>query len=169
MLRVASSGAAAVIAVLGAGCASTQASVPMVGREGEVHALAGQWAGEYSSAESGRSGSISFTLRASDDSAFGDVIMIPTGAAGPLRPWRTGNAPPPTAGASPEVLTIRFVRVEGSRVSGTLAPYADPVSGTQLFTTFSGTLNGDSIEGTYVTRLPSGEAQSGRWSVKRGS
>jgi len=40
--------------------------------------LTGEWAGDYSSVESGRSGSISFTLRAAGDSAFGDVVMIPS-------------------------------------------------------------------------------------------
>src|SRR2546430_7374777 len=36
------------------------------------------------------------------------------------------------------VLTISFVRVIGGRVTGTLAPYADPETGAQLSTTFKG-------------------------------
>lgn len=63
--------------LLGA-CAASQASVPMVGTAGDVAALSGQWSGEYSSAASSRSGSISFTLRAAGDSATGDVVMVPT-------------------------------------------------------------------------------------------
>ena len=52
-------------------------------------------------------------------------------------------------------------------VNGTLDPYADPQSGQRLLTTFSGELKGNTIEGTYRTRLPSGEMQSGRWTVQR--
>ena len=58
-------------------CGAARAPVPLVGASADVGALTGEWAGEYSSAESGRSGSISFTLRAAGDSAFGDVVMIP--------------------------------------------------------------------------------------------
>jgi len=149
-----------------AACAASPQPVPLVGAAGDVHALAGEWVGDYSSAASGRSGSISFTLRAADDSAFGDVVMVPVGMARPLAPWRqeaAAAAPRP----STEVLTIRFVRVESGHVSGTLAPYADPLTGARLVTTFAGELNGHTIEGTYTTRLPSGDTQTGRWTVQR--
>jgi hypothetical protein len=141
---------------------------PFVGASSDVSALAGEWAGDYSSAESGRSGSINFTLKAATDSAFGDVIMVPAGLGRPLQPWRggenmTGAAQSPT----PSVLTIRFVRVEQGHVSGTLDPYADPQTGARLLTTFSGELKGNTIAGTYTTRLQSGDTQTGRWSVQR--
>ena len=93
-------------------CGAARSPVPLVGASSDVSALTGEWAGDYSSAESGRSGSISFTLRAATDSAFGDVVMIPAGLGRPLMPWRgenmTGVAQAPTS----TVLTIRFVRVE---------------------------------------------------------
>jgi len=148
-------------------CGGSRSHVPMVGTSSDLSTLAGEWAGDYSSAESGRSGSISFTLRTATDSAFGDVTMIPAGLGRPLQPWRgenvTGAGQVPTS----TVLTIRFVRVEAGRVNGTLDPYADPQSGQRLLTTFSGELKGHTIEGTYRTRLPSGEMQSGRWTVQR--
>jgi hypothetical protein len=94
--------------------------------------------------------------------------MIPAAWGRPLIPWRqqnvAGNQAPETT-----VLTIRFVRVERGHVSGTLDPYAEPQTGARLLTTFSGELNGNSITGTYTTRLPSGETQTGRWSVQRRS
>jgi hypothetical protein len=52
-------------------------------------------------------------------------------------------------------------------VNGTLAPYADPETGARLVTAFVGELSGNTIEGTYTTRLPSGETQTGRWKVER--
>ena len=138
-------------------CGASRSPVPLVGAASDVSALTGEWAGDYSSAESGR------------DSAFGDVVMIPTAWGRPLMPYREGN----TAGAvgnqqpTSTVLTIRFVRVEHGHVSGTLDPYADPQTGARLLTTFSGELSGKAITGTYTTRLPSGDTQTGRWTVQR--
>jgi len=164
LLRHTSLAASALIA---AACAANQPPVPLVGRSADVAVLAGEWVGEYSSTESGRSGSISFTLRAATDSAFGDVIMIPAGWGRPLAPFRGevagGQAQRPTS----EVLSINFVRVEPGRVNGTLAPYADPQTGARLLTTFVGELSGNTITGTYTTRLTSGETQTGRWTVQR--
>ncbi len=112
----------------------------------DIRALAGIWEGSYSSGATGRSGSISFTLTAGGDSAVGDVLMIPRGWGRPLQAWNQSRA----AGALPssQVLTINFVRVAGGRVSGTIAPYADPETGAKLFTKFDGKLAGDTIEGT---------------------
>src|SRR5438270_11912166 len=67
--------------------AARQPSVPLTGTARDMAALAGQWEGSYSSASTGRSGSISFTLSAGNDSAFGDVIMIPRGWGRPLQAW----------------------------------------------------------------------------------
>ena len=148
-------------------CGASRTPVPLVGTSGDVSSLSGEWAGDYSSAESGRSGSISFTLRAATDSAFGDVLMIPAGLGRPLMPWRGENMTGAAQVPAPTVLTIRFVRVEQGHVSGTLDPYADPRTGARLLTTFSGELKGNTISGTYTTRLPSGDTQTGRWTVQR--
>src|SRR2546426_6147666 len=150
-------------------CGASRAPVPLVGASSDVTALTGEWAGDYSSAESGRSGSISFTLRAAGDSAFGDVIMVPSTWGRPLVPWREENATGGGANqqAASTVLAIRFVRVEHGHVSGTLDPYADPQTGARLLTTFSGEVNGNQITGTYTTRLTSGGTQTGRWTVQR--
>lgn len=148
-------------------CAASQAPVPLVGAAADISPLSGEWAGDYSSAESGRRGSISFTLRSAGDSAFGDVVMVPSAWGRPLMPWREETAAGSNQTPQSTVLTIRFVRVQDGHVSGTLDPYADPQTGTRLLTTFSGELNGNTITGTYTTRLPSGETQTGRWSVQR--
>jgi len=150
-----------------AACVSRQQPVNVVGASSDVTALTGQWAGDYSSAESGRSGSISFNLRNAGDSAFGDVVMVPAGLNRPLAPWRGDAAGMQAQRPEPEVLTISFVRVQSGSVTGRLAPYAEPGTGTRLLTTFEGTLSGNTIEGTYLTRLPSGETQTGRWRVQR--
>jgi hypothetical protein len=152
-----------------AACGASRAPVPVLGPSSAVPSLVGEWVGDYSSSQSGRSGSISFSLRTAQDTAFGDVVMIPTGWGRPLQPWQQPNAGAGVAGAAPRasVLTIRFVRVEAGHVSGTLDPYADPQTGDRLLTTFTGDVSGNTISGTYATRLPSGETQTGRWSVQR--
>ena len=157
----------AAASLLLAACAANQPSVPLVGRSADVAALAGEWTGEYSSTESGRSGSISFALRSAADSAFGDVVMIPVGWGRPLAPWRGEMGAGPTQRPQSEVLTINFVRVEQRHVNGTLAPYADPQTGERLVTTFTGELSGNTITGVYTTRLPSGATQTGRWTAQR--
>lgn len=148
-------------------CGASRSPVPLVGAATDFTALTGEWAGDYSSAESGRNGSITFTLRASGDSAFGDVVMVPTAWGRPLVPWRDQNVTGSNQAPASTVLTIRFVRVERGHVSGTLDPYADPQTGARLLTTFSGELSGNTITGTYTTRLPSGDSQTGRWTVQR--
>jgi hypothetical protein len=80
----------------------------------------------------------------------------------PYRQDAAGNQAPSTT-----VLTIRFVRVEHGHVSGNLDPYADPQTGARLLTTFSGELSGNTIAGTYTTRLPSGDTQTGHWTVQK--
>ena len=155
-------------ALLLACTAPHQAPVPLVGAVRDVAALEGQWDGSYSSAATGRSGSISFALTATGDSAFGDVVMIPRGLGRPLQAWNNAAVPADAASLRPAVLTINFVRVAEGRVSGTLAPYADPETGVQLFTAFEGLLRGDVIEGTYTTRAGRGvDSQTGEWKVRR--
>ena len=166
MLRCKTMPSVLLIVVIAA-CGASRSPVPIAGTASDLSALAGEWVGDYSSVESGRSGSISFTLRAATDSAFGDVVMIPAGQGRPLLPWRGENMTGAGQMSPSTVLTIRFVRVEAGHVNGTLDPYADPQTGERLFTTFTGELKGNTIAGTYTTRLPSGETQTGRWSVQR--
>ena len=108
--------------VLLAGCASVPTPVPVVGPRAGLSGLVGDWSGEYSSPETGRSGSISFKLEAGKDTAFGSVVMVPrvqydrvTGGTPVERPTIMAAATQkPT-----ELLTIRFVRMEGNQIVGT--------------------------------------------------
>jgi hypothetical protein len=149
-------------------CASTPPeTVPLVGSASDVSSLVGEWSGEYEGGSSGRSGNIVFVLRSVADTARGDVMMIPRGA-GEQMPAEGQRAP--LALRSGQVLSIAFVRVAGGAVNGTLDPYTDPDCKCTVQTTFTGTLRGNTIEGTFVTRgsqLPS--EQRGRWRVTRSS
>ena len=166
-MRLGAVGVALTLTAVLSGCAARQAAVPLVGAPADVDALLGRWVGEYSSTETGRSGSISFTLLARGDTAHGDVVMVPSGWNQPLQPWRDETVRAlerPRA----EVLTISFVRVTGNEVAGDLAPYRDPESGSPLYTRFAGKLSGDVIEGTFTTRRGQGaQVQGGTWSARR--
>ncbi|MFN2566944.1 MAG: hypothetical protein ABR499_18250 [Gemmatimonadaceae bacterium] len=70
---------------------------------------------------------------------------------------------------SAEVLRVAFVRVAAGQVSGMLEPYVAPDCQCQVTTSFTGTVQGDVIEGTFVTRGAAGLEQSGRWRVSRGT
>ncbi|MHB1222982.1 MAG: hypothetical protein ACYC2G_02890 [Gemmatimonadaceae bacterium] len=143
--------AAAGILALGgqAACRTSPPPVPVLAERAQLDALVGEWVGEYSSAESGRSGSIVFTLRAGADTASGDVVMTPRGSGEPLSP----NVPPGASATrpAPQPLRIRFVRLENGAVSGTLEPYRDPESGALVSTVFVGALDGDEIRGTFTS------------------
>jgi hypothetical protein len=130
----------------------------------ELDSLAGEWAGEYWSADTGRSGSIHFRLEADDSAAWGDVTMFP----GSGLPGAAEVREPATARLGAQALTIRFVRVANGQVSGTLDPYEDPVCGCMLSTVFTGVVAADHVEGSFVARGPAGRQEStGRWRVER--
>jgi len=153
-------------------CASKPTPVTVTGDAGDRASLAGKWSGEYTSPATGRSGSIVFNLSPSGDAANGDVVMIPRGYGKALVPY--GNATTAAGGtvsAAPisQVLTIKLVRVSGNMVSGVLDAYRDPECDCPVVTTFTGTLNGDTIEGTFSTSGSSNTPQTGTWRVKRGS
>jgi hypothetical protein len=65
-------------------------------------------------------------------------------------------------------LSSRFVQTSGYGVRGELDPYTDPECGCRLQTRFSGTLQGDSIAGTYTTRhIDTRRIDNGEWHVVR--
>ena len=151
-------------------CATKPTPVTLAGDAVDRASLAGKWTGEYSSPSTGRSGSIVFNLSPSGDAASGDVVMVPRGLDRPLTPYSAGNtsAPGVQAPAASQVLTLKLVRVSGDTVSGVLDAYRDPECDCPVVTTFTGTLSGDTIDGTFTTRGAQAAApQRGTWRVTR--
>ena len=157
------------LAVVTAGCGWRRTPVPVVSDTGSTALLVGNWAGEYSSRETGRTGSISFELASEKDTAFCDVVMIPKAAA-----IQTGVQEGPAIQgarlqAAGQPLRIRFVRLGDRRVTGTLEPYTDPECNCPVNTTFEGTFTGaNTIEGTFTTRATEpNQTTRGKWKVTR--
>lgn len=151
--------------VLLAGCRSATPSVRLQGEPVAIAWLAGEWVGEYRGAAAGRSGSISFYLPSGTDSLYGDVTMLtsagqPMMSADVLERHRLHVR-------SAQSLRIDFVSVGGGTVTGTLEPYVSPDCGCVVTTTFTGRITGDTIDGVFVTRAPSGLLLEGAWQVTR--
>src|SRR6267378_4811391 len=130
-------------------CATRQPEIELTSSDFDLNPLVGEWRGIYSSTETGRNGTIAFTLRAAESAASGNVVMLPRADSS----FAANHAPvDPSIPNVREVLTIHFVRKEGSNVVGTLDPYLDPQCACQVITTFQGAFRDRStIEGTYRT------------------
>ena len=150
-----------------AACASRQPEIELTSSDFDLNPLVGEWRGNYSSSETGRSGTIAFTLRAGEAAASGNVVLLPRADSS----FAANHAPiDPSATGSRQVLTIHFVRKEGSNVVGTLDPYRDPECACEVSTTFRGAFRGrTTIEGTYTTvpSAPGSKVTSGTWKVTR--
>ena len=156
-----------VAAIAVAACRYQPARVALQGSPPEIAALAGEWNGEYSGAQSGRSGSITLRITAGGDSAYGDVVMV---ANTGQRLVAAHDPKEHMAHArSADVLHVAFVRVAAGQVSGMLEPYVAPDCQCRVTTSFTGTVQGNVVEGTFVTRGPAGLEQAGRWRVTRGT
>src|SRR2546423_3677623 len=59
------------------GCTSRTPEIGVTSSDFDLNPLVGEWRGNYSSAQTGRTGTIAFTLRAGEGSASGNVVMIP--------------------------------------------------------------------------------------------
>jgi hypothetical protein len=157
----------ALMALLGACRTPPPEPVPLSGDAAALARLVGEWAGSYDSPQTGRSGSIVFTLAAGEDHAHGDVMMIPRGMNEPLRALRADPGGMRRDTASARLLRIVFVRASGDSVSGTLDPYQDPQCSCAASTSFRGRLAGNRIEGSFVTVRTGAEPVRGSWMVMR--
>ena len=148
------------IASSATGCGSRPPETEVFSSDFDLNPLLGEWRGEYSNPEAGRSGTIAFTLRAGESSASGKVVMIP-GKADSLAS---------AAAMARSVINIKFMRKEGNKVSGTLDPFRDPECDCMVTSNFEGTFtDARTIEGTFTT-VPSrtgANVTGGKWKVTR--
>ena len=155
------------LAFLLTACGSTQPGpVQVIGLPADLIPLTGEWTGTYDSGMTGRSGSIVFHLTENPEGAHGDVLMIPRQE---LIYNGDRHLPPHSMTSSANVLSIEFVRITGGEITGRIAPYPDPEEpGAMLETHFTGRLDGEWIEGTFVTYSDHGVSpRRGTWRAHR--
>ena len=140
------------VAVVTLGCALREPTIELTASDFDLNPLVGKWSGEYSSAETGRSGDISFTLKAGEAEASGAVVMSPRSSTANVVSYDRPMVKGVITSEPKQLLTIHFVRKEGRSVIGMLDPYVDPDCACRVTTTFkSDFVNGRTIEGTYST------------------
>ena len=161
-------GVAAVGVLLVSGCGgSAPPSVAVTGSAVDRAALAGVWDGEYSSAATGLSGTIAFEFNSEGDELAGDVIMVPQD-----RMPRSFLLGPDVEvleqySSFSEILQIERIHIEGGKLTGHLLPYEDPQCQCVVSTDFEGTIDGQTMTGTFTVRAASGSVQRGRWRISR--
>jgi hypothetical protein len=159
---------AAAAAALLAGCASNPPGTKVSASDFDLNPLVGEWRGSSNNPQTGRTGTIAFTLRAGESAASGNVVLIPRpdSLLTPAEREMVANVGNP--GRS--VLKITFIRKEGGNLSGTLDPYRDPDCACTVITTFQGSFkDASTIEGTFST-VPSqagGNVTGGTWRMTR--
>jgi hypothetical protein len=162
------------VAALAASCSSSKSPAPDVpveaAKKADLSALVGKWTGDYSSKDTGRSGSIVFELRSGGSTtANGDVLMWPKGSKQPMAPSKSGDLTEEQLRTMPQVLNINFVQSQGGYVTGTMDPYTDPDCQCEVRTTFVGSIDGDVIVGEFTIEHwdKQGKSAKGVWKVTR--
>lgn len=147
-------------------CATASSPFPVTASPDDLRLLAGEWHGEYGGSETGRTGSVFFEIKPGTDTAYGDVVMLPQRAN--ISPSQAERLTMRSVRALAQVLTIRFVRIEGGSMSGSLDPYRDPDCNCTVVTTFIGRLSdAATIEGTFTTRGTAIPTRVGWWRASR--
>jgi hypothetical protein len=166
--------ALALAALAAASCSSPQNPAPSVPVEAvakkDLSALVGKWTGDYSSKDTGRSGSIVFELKSGGaTTAHGDVLMWPKGSKNVMAPSEAKTLSQEQLRTTPQILNINFVQSQGGYVTGTMDPYTDPDCQCEVRTTFSGSIDGNVIVGEFTTERwdKQGKPATGNWKVTR--
>lgn len=162
----------ALIATVALSCARTHEpqARPLSGPPADLRVLEGEWIGSYHSyQEYGRSGALLFRLDAGDDEGISGCALMrlagrETAEALPMDGDLWSHVPPE------RLISVTFVRGPDGTVTATLGQHHDPVCGCDLRTVFTGRVQGNILEGTYVSEhLNGAERHTGRWRVTRRS
>lgn len=147
-------------------CARSTPGIELASSDFDLHPLVGQWRGSSTSSQTGRTGTIAFTLRAGESAASGGVVIFPKpdSLLTPEERETMENVSDRT------LVKIHFIRKEGGTISGELDPYREPECNCTATTKFQGAfIDANTIEGTFTTvpMTAGGRVTGGRWRVTR--
>lgn len=156
-----------ILATAVAGCGPRTPFIPDSSANSARSALAGEWFGTFAVDEgTPRRGTILFLLDERRDEASGRVVMAADDGV-PVQRYPGEHG----AGAARDgwdVVAIRFVRLTRYTIEGELDRFWDARRGCVATTVFRGTLDGDAINGTFVTGCQTTVLQNrGSWAVRR--
>jgi hypothetical protein len=136
--------------------------VPVQGTLDDLRVLSGEWSGRYWSKATGRHGILRFSLPEHATTGSGEVEITFSPS---LRLLQGAPATDELLPKTTTVIDIKLVRVEGSRVWGTMAPYWDPDCDCRARTVFEGEIVGNRITGTFSTQRASADRRilTGQW------
>ena len=154
----------AIALALAGACAAPPNVAPVPSQPADLAAMNGYWIGEFVNSETGKSGTITLTIRSSTDTASGDIVIVARGSS-PVLAADIGKHHEHSA--SPEVLRVAFRRVIGGMVEGTVEAYFSNECGCVVSTILQATPEKGRIQGAFVTSNAQGFRQQGRWSVDR--
>lgn len=149
-----------------AGCRYHPDTVPLAGDHEAWHQMVGEWRGTFTGRETGRVGTITFVIKSSADSAWGDVMMATRGVPEPFLPIDPRDAHIHHV-MDVQALSVGFVRLADGQIRGSLEPFRSPDCRCTARTTFLGRVSGNTIKGGYITVMETGVETHGSWSVKR--
>src|SRR3954463_14572126 len=95
-------------------CARSTPAIELASSDFDLQPLVGQWRGSSTSSQTGRTGTIAFTLRAGESAASGGVVIFPKpdSLLTPEERETMQNVSDRT------VVKIHFIRKEGGTISG---------------------------------------------------
>lgn len=140
-------------------------AVPVQGYARDLRRLAGTWRGEFHS-QTGRVGTIFFDLRATRDTAYGNVTfdrVIPVAACTDMtRPQEMSSV------VLPVVLRFGSLAAAEGSIGGALQPYRDPDLLCWMDTWFEGRLMQDTLRGSFFSRRTDTDTvRAGTWWAAR--
>lgn len=167
--------ASLLLAALAVSCSSSSAPqspapvIPTGGENKSLNALVGHWEGTHTNPGNGRTGTIVLDVTSGGKEARGDILMVPPGANA------RATSVEESLRTMPQIYEINFIQAEGNMLNGTVGPYEDPASHCKATSVFQGSLQGDSIVGTFRTECldpqgkpdPSVPATTGTWTISR--
>jgi len=154
-------------AVILISCSPVPSFYLVVEDEVELANLTGMWEGEFTTSIPDRYGSLYITMTATNDTAYGEVVLswqtsflsnIMRDAPNALDNYRN----------TIQVLKIKEIFLNNRNIGGIIEPYPEPKAGYLVTTKFQGRLSKDAMEGTFQSNVKeTQESYKGKWKVTR--
>jgi len=133
----------------------------------ELANLTGKWEGEFTTSIPERYGSIFIMITATNDTAYGEVVLSWHDSYLPHIMEQDPNALDSYRKAT-KMIRIEEIFVKNGNVGGIIEPYREPKAGYLVRTKFRGRQSKDIMEGSFQSKVKeTRESYKGKWKVTR--